>query len=220
MLTLSLRQERKKTQSLHALKEAFVQLILESKEAAAITVSEIADRADFNRSTFYFHYKDKNEIMEDLFYDALNGFREALVAPFRHEKQIRLNDDILPSTRLLFDHIEKNRNLFMALHDIGTTPTLYERLEKLYRTLFSDDFFVLDNRSYPDIDYSILLSAQIHSLLGIIKYWIDSRLKYSSEYMCDQMMMINLNRPADMAIRKRGDGPLRPLSLSQSHYSV
>jgi AcrR family transcriptional regulator len=201
LLANSLRQERKKSQSTNALKTALIELILECEDTGAITVSEIADRADFNRSTFYFHYKDKSEILEDLFHDALKGFREALTIPFQNMNQISLNE-IVPSTRLLFEHIEKNRNLFKALHDIGTTPTLYERLERLYRELFSENFFFLRYHTIPDIDYDLLLSSQIHSLLGVIKYWIQSDFKYSSPYMCEQMTMINLNRPADMIIMK------------------
>jgi Transcriptional regulator len=205
-LVNSTRRDRKRTQSANALKEAFVQLILESKGAGAITVSEIADRADYNRSTFYFHYRDKDEILEDLYRDALNGFREALVVPFRHHVRISLNE-IFPSTRLLFEHIERNRDLFRALHESGTTPSLYERLEGLYRTLFSDNFILLKNESLPDIDYEILLSSQIHSLLGMIKYWIQSRFKYSASFMCEQVTMINLNRPADMSIAKSAEKP-------------
>ncbi|MEF2966693.1 TetR/AcrR family transcriptional regulator [Paenibacillus sp. M1] len=202
LLLISRRQERKKLQSIHALKKAFIQLILESGDSGAITVSEIADRADFNRSTFYFHYKDKNDLLEDLFHDAIKGVKESLIIPFQNKKQISLSD-VIPTTRLLFEHIEKNKNLFRALHAIPSSPSLYERLEQLYWSLFSEEMFLLKHDSIPDVDYELILSYQTNALLGLIKYWVQSDFKFSSNYMCDQMTMIILNRPADMVIMKR-----------------
>lgn len=53
--------------------KAMLELILE-KGFAALTVAEIADRANVGRSTFYAHYAEK----EDLLQGSLDGLREFL----------------------------------------------------------------------------------------------------------------------------------------------
>ena len=68
------RQMKKKQLTEQLLKSAFVDLILENDGADAITVSEISDRADFNRGTFYIHYQNKSDLLEALYEDALDDY--------------------------------------------------------------------------------------------------------------------------------------------------
>ena len=48
-----------------AITTAFMELSLE-KDIRKITVSDIAGRASVNRSTFYLHYNDAKEVLEDI----------------------------------------------------------------------------------------------------------------------------------------------------------
>ncbi len=48
-----------------AITEAFMQLTME-KEIEKITVSDIAEKAYINRSTFYLHYADARDVMNDI----------------------------------------------------------------------------------------------------------------------------------------------------------
>ena len=48
-----------------SIKTAFMQLMLES-ELERITVSDIAEKANINRSTFYLHYSDVSSVIEDI----------------------------------------------------------------------------------------------------------------------------------------------------------
>jgi len=191
------RQERKRRQSTNALKAAFIDLILESNDANAITVSEIADRADYNRSTFYFHYKDKQEILEDLFKDAIEGFRNAVTVTFSKVQSVNL-DKVSPSTRLSFEHVENNKKLFKALHAIRKTDSLYERLEQLYIEMFTGNYHFSRRHDEPTIDQEMTVNYQIHAMIGIIKCWIQSDFKYSASYMSEQITKVHVNRPTDM----------------------
>ena len=47
------------------IKTAFMQLMLE-KELSKITISDVAHRANINRSTFYLHYSSVQDIMKDI----------------------------------------------------------------------------------------------------------------------------------------------------------
>lgn len=49
----------------HQLKQAFVHLINE-KGLSHVSVTDIVERAQYNRATFYLHYLDKPDITEDL----------------------------------------------------------------------------------------------------------------------------------------------------------
>ena len=60
----AVRKDDKRVQrTLSVLKEAFAQLITE-KALSQITVSEICDRAQIRRTTFYQHFQDKRELLK------------------------------------------------------------------------------------------------------------------------------------------------------------
>lgn len=48
-----------------AITTAFMELTLE-EDMQKITVSDIAERAVINRSTFYLHYADAKEVLDDI----------------------------------------------------------------------------------------------------------------------------------------------------------
>ena len=56
------RVDRRVRRTRDAVQTALVQLMVE-KDYGAITVGDIADRADVSRSTFYMHYADKEDVL-------------------------------------------------------------------------------------------------------------------------------------------------------------
>jgi AcrR family transcriptional regulator len=54
--------DRRVQRTRRLLHKAFMSLILE-KKYESITVQEILDRADVGRSTFYMHFRDKDELL-------------------------------------------------------------------------------------------------------------------------------------------------------------
>jgi AcrR family transcriptional regulator len=55
------KQDRRSQRTRHLLSEALVSLIRE-KGYDTITVSDLIDRANIGRSTFYSHYRDKDDL--------------------------------------------------------------------------------------------------------------------------------------------------------------
>ena len=62
------RLDRRVRRTRHALQHAMVDLVLE-KGYERVSVADVTERADVGRSTFYAHYRDK----EDLFLSGLAG---------------------------------------------------------------------------------------------------------------------------------------------------
>ena len=60
--------------SKEAIKKAFRELVKEKKDINAISVSDITKRAGINRCTFYNHYKNIGEILDELEDNLLNDF--------------------------------------------------------------------------------------------------------------------------------------------------
>ena len=81
------RQDRRSQRTRHLLSAAFIELMRE-KGYSAITVSDLIERANIGRSTFYSHYHDK----EDLFVSELDRVIDALQPEPAHRRAMRALD--------------------------------------------------------------------------------------------------------------------------------
>lgn len=196
-MTISNRQKRKQQVTIESLKNALLDLIIENNDIEGITIGEISSRADLNRGTFYIHYKDKNEIIEELYYDAIEGLQQALWTPYKSTKKVILNG-VAPSTYLIFEHIELNKKLFKALDLIHKNPDIYQRLEEMFWNLFTAEIKFERDPDSGDTEYEIFLNYQLHATLGVIKYWIRTDFKYSSNFMSEQLTSYYTHRVTAM----------------------
>ena len=76
--------DRRVLRTRKAIRNAFVQLISE-RPVESITVKDIADRADINRKTFYNHYTDINELIDDLENEVIRAFDDAMTGIDLHK---------------------------------------------------------------------------------------------------------------------------------------
>lgn len=174
------RRVRKTKQSLI---DAYVELMDKYSEEE-ITVSMIAQYADVNRATFYGHYSNKDEFLEEMLCEVLENFRKAIILPMETEDRIKVNK--LPSTTVqIFNYIEENRDIFYALYT--SHSEFKKRMQELFYSIFSKDITLGLQPVETDIDYEMFLHYQSNATLGLIFYWIENRFKNSAEFMMVQL---------------------------------
>ena len=109
-----------------------VDLILE-KGYETITIQEIIDRADIGRSTFYFHFQDK----EDLLLSGFENLRESYEVFYKHLSPSQTGWDF---SLALFQHAEQNRQLIKALLGKQAGDALLRHSEKNLISAFDGSF--------------------------------------------------------------------------------
>ena len=72
-------EDRRVKRTKKVLKDCLFEL-LESKTIDEITVKELTEKADVNRSTFYFYYKDINDMMMQIQNEIFEVFHETVIA--------------------------------------------------------------------------------------------------------------------------------------------
>lgn len=155
--------------------EALITL-LEKKDFEYITIREICEAAQVNRSTFYLHYENTCDLLnETLTY--LNGkfsdyFHQNDEDTFRKLHSGSLNDLIFVTPEYLVPYltfIRDNRRLFIAAL---TRPQAYRaaaNYSRLNELLFTP---ILDRFSLPEPNRKYILSFYIHGIIGVISEWI------------------------------------------------
>lgn len=120
------RQDKRPIRTKKSIKEALLQLVSE-KDLSKITVCELVERANISRKTFYLHYKDITDILEEVEMDLVKLLKESLMQDKTVGFRVRLINFINNITRLVendiyyYSLIAKSRyskNLFKSLDGI------------------------------------------------------------------------------------------------------
>lgn len=179
------RQEKKSQKTKALLKDTFIELILEKNNIQSITVSEVTERADFNRATFYIHFTSKLDLLEELYNDAIEGIHQSIKNPYKNLDKVLINS-VIPSNTLIFEYVAEYKRLFKALDTVEDSD-IYRRLETLLWNLFTEEIYVERETDAETTEYELFLSFQVHATVGVIKYWIKNDFNYSTEVMSEQL---------------------------------
>ncbi|WP_338554390.1 TetR/AcrR family transcriptional regulator [Paenibacillus sp. KS-LC4] len=206
--------DRRTRRTRQAMKAAFVSLILE-RGYEAVTILDVAKRADYNRGTFYKHFVGKEELLQEIRSEFLLGFAETLLVPYEGMDMVKA-EDIYPSALQLFNHIEKNKDEFQALLSVDRSFgfELYDVLRESMRR----DMHIIMHEGSPVLDYEILLSYQMSAAIGVILYWEETGFKYSTSYMADQLIGL-VNRKMDKITFKNNRTSPSPTVSVYSSYN-
>ena len=145
--------------------DALIQLLL-AKPFDEITVREVLDRAGVSRSTFYEHYRDKN----DLFLSDVDEFFAAMSTLLA-----RRND---PSPRVaavaeLFAHVAATRDLYAALVESGRMHDVRELGEAHFaRGIAGRLARPRRGGPLPAEDRVALAHALAGSLFSLLSWWV------------------------------------------------
>lgn len=104
------KQDRRVRYTKKMLEEALVSMIM-GQHISSVSVKELCERADINRSTFYAHYKDPYDLLYQIEKEVLNKVRNYLQA------QNFAADAPLPQQMMtsILVYAKENRDLFMVL---------------------------------------------------------------------------------------------------------
>mgnify|MGYP002282985254 CR=1 FL=1 len=110
------KQDRRTRYTKGVIKESFMKL-LQQKPFAKITVTEICRLSDINRGTFYLHYYDVYDVLDDLIYDLFHhtsGIIDHVLCPQRSACAYPLCEKIQGSSQyhaLIMDDVASARFL-------------------------------------------------------------------------------------------------------------
>lgn len=155
---------------------ALVELIQE-KPIDSVTVQEVLDRASVGRSTFYLHFRDK----DDLLLSQLETFLETMstALSLRKEKSHR----VVPVAEM-FAHIGNQQKMYRALADAGRLNDFFD-LAQGYFGRGIGQRLVESGRlpKVPPRELEARASALAGSLLSLLRWWLDRGAKESPDAM-------------------------------------
>ncbi len=173
------RHERRRQQTRQLLIDTTVQLVLENGYEA-ITIQDITDHADLGRGTFYIHFKDK----EDVLWTAIQSLIKEMEAQAHQQFQGDSSKQVEYYGLLnIFQHAEKNRDLYRAVLGGQGSAVLTERVQGLLADIFLYD--IENRRRNPTFEIPAEVIAQMMTglITRLLSWWLGAGNVYSAEQM-------------------------------------
>ncbi|WP_101698645.1 TetR/AcrR family transcriptional regulator [Clostridium minihomine] len=154
--------------------------LMEEKSVKDITVRELSDLVDINRGTFYLHYKDVFDMVEQIEKELFESFHDVLD---KHPAKA-LNGNPLPMILDIFHLIEENRDMCRALLSKNGDLAFVTRLKDLIKYRCLNDWVQIFNTGKSQ-DFEYFYSFIVAGCIGLIQNWIENDFKESPEYMAE-----------------------------------
>ena len=162
--------------------------LLETKEYEYITIKEICHIANVNRSTFYLHYSNMNDLLEETIKSLNLSFNShfkskenesTIISKENIEDLLLINDDhLIP----YLNFIKENKNIYKVLK---THPQLFNA-NKAYDQMFKKLFVPIMNRFGLDEKWhKYLMDFYISGLTSIVFDWVYDDCKIPVQEVSD-----------------------------------
>ncbi|MEC0230624.1 TetR/AcrR family transcriptional regulator [Paenibacillus alba] len=180
MSTKSQRIDPRVLRTRQLIRDAFIELLQEF-ELEKITVNRIAERATINRVTFYLHYRDISDMIEQLADDMINEIHAILKeAPDPPDFNIEILIKML-------EHIEGNSKFYKVLLASKRIPVFTERLMKLIADFMSSRINKLEESSTLNVQKDIAIWYGSSAIIGTIVFWLRNDLPYKPIFLAAQL---------------------------------
>ncbi|HWY42055.1 MAG TPA: TetR/AcrR family transcriptional regulator [Candidatus Sulfotelmatobacter sp.] len=151
--------------------DALVELMQE-KAIDKVRVQEVLDRATVGRSTFYLHYRDKDDLFLCVLEDGLETWSTTLIR--KKEKSLRV-----AAVAEFFAHAASARKLYRALADSGRIHAFFELAQGYFARGIARRLKDMGLKNLGQSELDARSPALAGNLLSLLKWWLDRGAKES-----------------------------------------
>ena len=159
-------QDRRIKRTKMLLQNALVDLMLE-KAVGKISVKELTQKADVNRSTFYLHYLDIYDMLEQMeneFVETIQGFFHDFFTPLPTSMPLTLFVNIS-------EWLEQDKEYYVKLLRGSASGYIFEEFESRIRDEFLTLLYLifLDEES---LDLRTRVNFTVSGTVGVLRMWV------------------------------------------------
>jgi AcrR family transcriptional regulator len=194
------RQDRRVNRTRRQLREALTALILE-KGYDVLTIEDITERADLGRTTFYLHYRGKEELLLESISTTAQELYEQVNAQIepgmQHSPQLGLQ-----AVSQVFQHAAQNSMLYRIILKGGAASKvqrfIFEFLSEAAKPYFEQRFITHSQASVP---LEVITNYFSAAMLGFLTWWLEADMPYTAEeaagYFTTMFLSGTRNLPED-----------------------
>lgn len=149
--------------------------LIENKDFELITVKEICAEAGVNRSTFYLHYDNTNDLLRETIEAAYKDFFSRFSADGSKKIDIedKKNEELfLVTPKYLMPYLEfvkDNRKLFYIMYEKKEMMGVEKTYEKWFKEIFGP---ILTRFGVSETEQPFIMIFYLNGIIGVVNEWI------------------------------------------------
>lgn len=162
-------------------------ILLEKKEYDYITIKDICEKAGVNRSTFYLHYQN----IDDLLVETIENAEKKLLAKYDNYQSFKIDKNTKKEDLFMFtkeyvlpylDFLKENKRIYILANKKKNLLRVDQTTSKLYTNFLSK---VLEKFEVPENERKYIISFFMSGIHAIINTWLKNDCKDSEEFIAD-----------------------------------
>ncbi|MDX2163718.1 MAG: TetR/AcrR family transcriptional regulator [bacterium] len=154
--------------------------LIEEKGYDAVTIQDITDRAQVSRTTFYLHFRDKDELL----FENMRAIYDDLATI---SVKVDFNDPAAVEAALCeptdFEHVQKYVSFYRVMLSDKGSMTFYLRVMEYLATVMSATMIDGMDERRLRIPLPLLAHMAAGAEIGLIMWWINHDLPYTPAQM-------------------------------------
>ena len=148
--------------------------LMQKKSIKEITVKELVDEVDINRSTFYLHYSDIYQMLESIENELMDEIAQVIE---EHPLDLVQNGSSYPMIEHIFTILDNNKDICIALLGSNGDMGCGSRMEKMIAETVLRRLTGKFAADTHDVEYAYAFC--INGCVGMIKAWLSSEHRES-----------------------------------------
>ena len=181
------RSQSKYFKTAEKMDQALIEL-MDQKDFAYITIKEICEKAGVNRSTFYLHYDNTRDLLDEaagaLITRFLSYFSMDMLPITNQFRNTPLEELNYISEQYLIPYLTYMRDNRKVL-GIALEHSEHFGFDSIYQRLFHHIFHpILDRFRFPEIEQPYVMAFYLNGIHAIVRQWIKNDCADSVDTIC------------------------------------
>ncbi len=175
--------------------------LMEEKGFDGITVKDLTERADINRGTFYIHYRDKYDLLEQSKTEIVAEIEKLAASGLKLAAEGAWKDILegkpVPFVSALFEYLKENSDFMRVMLGPTGDPSFQKKLREVIRQRALPILKALGGQLLVPEHYLTAYVSSAH--LGVIQHWLETGMDLPPEEMAGILARLTLLGPGTAA---------------------
>lgn len=161
--------------------------LLKERPFEEVKVSDICERAYINRSTFYAHYTDKYDLLDDFIRDIKTSLAKELE---KNENISNSREYYVEMLRIFFDHVSSKREFYSAVMVNNQNSVI---MDMIYSTLNEDIIRSMEKENktiYKNVPCDLVAKFYLGAVFNVGIEWLKSSNHYTMEELINYLDLL------------------------------
>ncbi|KGE20122.1 TetR/AcrR family transcriptional regulator [Paenibacillus wynnii] len=175
---MSEKMDRRQARTKQLMRDALLSII-EERSIEGITVTDIANRADINRGTFYLHYRDVAGMLDQMKEEAFEHIQNTIQQLNPKELMVYADkNEPYPKITLIFEEVKRQAKFFKVMFGPHGDVSYINRFKDLMETrIFKNLSYAQPQEENRLVPLEFLISYMASANLGVVLHWLQSGMK-------------------------------------------